>query len=82
MIIPATHLPSTGGVLAGVSAINMSLNGPLTYASLAITAAHTNAKTLSTTFAANLTNPVTCQNAKNLKVNYKCCPSASREWAP
>jgi len=74
-LIPATHLPTTQGLVFGMSFICQTLTGTMTYPSLRITMSHTTATTLGTTFASNLPTPVLVLNATNLPVNW-----VSRGW--
>lgn len=71
-LIPATHLPKSQGVILGMSAVNQTYSGPITYTALTITLSMVPASTtsLSTTFAANLPTPIVVLNQSSYTVNW------------
>ncbi len=69
ILLRPLELPGPGAVLVGIE-VHSQTAGTLVYSSLNIRAAATSAATLSTSFDANLANPVTVLAATNLSVAY------------
>ncbi|MBK8978793.1 MAG: hypothetical protein IPM29_23075 [Planctomycetes bacterium] len=77
ILIPARFLPSTGGLINGLSVTQASGPPQLTYTSLTITMSATQATTLSTTFANNLPVPLVVFGGSNVTI-----PFATSGWSP
>ena len=77
LLVPARYLPSTGGLITGLSTFSIPGPSQLTYASLTITMSNTVQASLSPTFASNL--PAPAQVFLGVDVTL---PFAQSAWSP
>ncbi|MBL8900916.1 MAG: hypothetical protein JNM84_25005 [Planctomycetes bacterium] len=77
LLIPATHLPTTPTMIAGLEVSSQVWTGTLIYSSLQITLSNTPAASLSSAFDANLLAPTLVYGAANIGIAF-----TARRWSP